>query len=139
MSTTDKKIFIADDDTDILSILQLMLQSKGYIVHATTNATDIFNYTENDLPDLILLDIWMIGGMDGTEVCALLKENEVLKNIPVVFISANSSIKEMAEKYNVRDYIAKPFDMKYLFDKVAAILFDTEVSGQPALDKSKAS
>lgn len=127
MTTSRKKIFIADDDVDILSILQLMLQTKGYTVHATTNANDIFNY-KNDLPDLILLDIWMTGGIDGREVCTRLNENELLKNIPVVFISANSGIKEMAEEYHVQDYIAKPFEMKYLLDKVHDILFHAEMS-----------
>jgi DNA-binding response OmpR family regulator len=124
---TSKKIFIADDDVDILSILQLMLQTKGYIVHATTNANDIFNY-KSELPDLILLDIWMTGGVDGREVCSRIKENDLLKNIPIVFISANSSIKEMTEEYHAQDYIAKPFEMKYLLDKVHAILFPAEIS-----------
>jgi DNA-binding response OmpR family regulator len=123
MDASDKKIFIADDDTDILSILELMLQTKGYIVHATTNANDVFNY-ENDLPDLILLDIWMTG-IDGREVCTRLKENDLLKNIPVVFISANSGIKDITEQYHAQDYIAKPFEMKYLLNKVHTLLFDS--------------
>src|ERR1700756_1597415 len=122
MAEPEKKIFIADDDADILSILELMLQTKGYTVHATTNANDIFKY-EKDLPDLILLDIWMTG-VDGRDVCTHLKENDRMKDIPVVFISANSGIKEITEQYHAQDYIAKPFEMKYLLNKVHDILFN---------------
>ena len=124
MAEPEKKIFIADDDADILSILELMLQTKGYTVHATTNANDIFKY-EKDLPDLILLDIWMTG-VDGRDVCTHLKENDRMKDIPVVFISANSGIKEITEQYHAQDYIAKPFEMKYLLNKVHDILFNEQ-------------
>jgi DNA-binding response OmpR family regulator len=124
MADLEKKIFIADDDADILSILELMLQTKGYTVHATTNANDIFNY-KNDLPDLILLDIWMTG-VDGRDICTHLKEDDQMKHIPVVFISANSGIKEITEQYHAQDYIAKPFEMKYLLNKVHDILFSEQ-------------
>jgi len=86
-----KKIFIADDDRDILQIMHLMLQTKPYAVETTSNAKNIFEF-EKDLPDLILLDIWM-SGVDGREICSQLKKNERTKNIPVIFISANSNIK----------------------------------------------
>jgi DNA-binding response OmpR family regulator len=127
-SHAEKKIFIADDDADILSILQLMLQTKGYTVHATPNANDIFNY-DHDFPDLILLDIWMTE-VDGREVCARLKENDLMKNIPVVFISANSGIKEITTQYHAQDCIPKPFEMLYLLNKVHNILFNS-ISEQP--------
>jgi CheY-like chemotaxis protein len=126
MISSEKKIFIADDDADILSILQLMLQTKGYSVYATSNANDVFNY-ENDCPDLILLDIWMPIA-DGREICTRLKQNNLMRNIPVVFISANSGIKEIAQQCNARDHISKPFEMKYLLDKVHTILFNTEIN-----------
>ncbi|MBI3883785.1 MAG: response regulator [Sphingobacteriales bacterium] len=126
---SEKRIFIADDDTDILSILQLMLQTKGYIVHATTNPNEIFDY-KDELPDLILLDIWMADGVDGREICARIKDTDILKNIPVVFISANSGIENIAQQYHAQDYIAKPFEMKYLLDKVHNLLFNSPISEQ---------
>jgi CheY-like chemotaxis protein len=126
MISSEKKIFIADDDADILSILQLMLQTKGYNVYATSNANDVFKY-ENDRPDLILLDIWMPIA-DGREICTRLKQNNLMCNIPVVFISANSGIKEITQQCNAQDHITKPFEMKYLLDKVHNILFNTEIN-----------
>ncbi len=118
-----KKIFIADDDPDILEILSLMLKSVGYITHATSNANDIFEYKE-DLPDLILLDIWM-SGIDGREICKRLKENKLTAGIPVVFLSANSRINEITEEYKANDYIAKPFEMEHLITKVRNILAES--------------
>ena len=118
-----KKIFIADDDPDILEILTLMLKSAGYETHATSNANDIFDY-KNNFPDLILLDIWM-SGIDGREICRQLKETDLTKNIPVVFLSANSRINEITAEYQARDYIAKPFEMDYFLGKVRSILAET--------------
>lgn len=120
-----KKIFIADDDPDILEILSLMLKMAGYEIHASSNANDIFTY-RNNLPDLILLDIWM-AGIDGRETCRRLKENELTKNIPVVFLSANAGINEITKEYQARDFIAKPFEMEHLLDKVHHILSETTI------------
>ena len=98
----------------------------GYNIHATSNANDIFNYT-TDFPDLILLDIWM-SGIDGREICKRLKSNEVTRDIPIVFLSANSRISEITQEYDARDFIAKPFEMDLLLKKVSHILSETAAS-----------
>jgi CheY-like chemotaxis protein len=120
METQQKRIFIADDDKDILQIMNLMLQTKPYQVETTCNAKNIFDYRKV-LPDLILLDIWM-SGVDGREICSQLKKNERTKDIPVIFISANSNIKKIAEQYHADGYIAKPFEMGYFLDKIDDML-----------------
>lgn len=116
-----KKVFVADDDRDILDILQMMLSSRGYKVYATTNAMDIFS-EQAELPDIILLDIWM-SGLDGRDVFVKLKETERTKNIPVIFISANSRLAEIAAEHNADGFIAKPFEMSQLFEKVHEVLY----------------
>ncbi len=116
-----KKIFIADDDPDILEILSLMLTSRGYEVEASTNATDIFS--KPGIPaDLVLLDLWM-SGIDGREIYMKLRENENTKDIPVIFVSANSRLPEIADEYKVNGFISKPFDMNHLFSKVHEVLY----------------
>lgn len=111
-----KKIFIADDDSDILEILRLMLESQGYQVQVSTNANDIFK-TEQGKADLILLDIWM-SGIDGRDICHQIQKHSRLNQVPIVFISANSHLKEIAEECNVYGYIEKPFDMEELLTTV---------------------
>jgi len=115
MHSEVKKIFIADDDPDILDILSIMLETQGYTVIKSDKANNIFEYSKGELPDLILLDIWM-AGLDGREICEKLKRNELTKDIPVIFISANSSIEEITKEYNANGFISKPFEMSYLLD-----------------------
>lgn len=127
MNTKEKKIFIADDDQDILEILSMMLRTKNYEVLATSDANDIFNFDDKNLPDLILMDIWM-SGLDGREICRCLKNNEQTKNIPFIFISANSNIEEITKEYKADGYIAKPFEMQYLLNKINSILAASSVA-----------
>lgn len=119
MQAKDKKIFIADDDADILQIIGMILKTQGYQVVTSTNAKDIFKYAAKDLPDIILLDIWM-SGIDGRDICSQLKSQELTKNIPVLFISANSNIEEIAKTYKADGYIAKPFEMDHLLERINA-------------------
>jgi CheY-like chemotaxis protein len=70
------------------------------------------------LPDLLLLDIWM-SGMDGKEICKHLKSQEVTKHIPIIMISANKDTQKIAFECGADDFIAKPFQMKNLLQKVA--------------------
>jgi len=113
---TLKKIFIADDDDDILGILTMMLKTKGYEVNASSNANKVFDLA-GDLPDLILLDIWM-SGIDGRDICNRLKMDAMMKHIPVIFISANSRLEEIAAACKASDYISKPFEMDHLLNKI---------------------
>jgi len=117
MLNGNKKIFVADDDNDILQIISIMLKTQGYQVDISKDANEIFNYQKYNLPDLILLDIWM-SGLDGREICDALKKNILTKDIPVFFISANANIKEIATQYKADGYIAKPFEMNTLLSKI---------------------
>jgi DNA-binding response OmpR family regulator len=68
-----------------------------------------------------MLDLWM-SGTDGRDIFTQLRRQDQTKNIPVVFMSANSRLKEIAAEYNVDDYIEKPFDMVFMLDKVKNLL-----------------
>lgn len=115
-----QKILIADDDQDIVDILKMMLQTQGYQVQITTYAPDVLDCAA-DLPDLIILDLWMSGN-DGRDIFTRLRQQEQTKNIPVVFMSANSRLEEIAAEYAVDDFIEKPFDMQYMLNKVKEVL-----------------
>jgi CheY-like chemotaxis protein len=117
----DIKIFVADDDSDILEILQLMLRTRGYQVIVSNTGSELFDYRPDELPDLVLLDIWM-SGINGRDICARLKDNEKTRDIPVLFISANSNIQAIAKECGAEGFIAKPFDMEMLLNKVNDVL-----------------
>jgi len=111
-----KKILIADDDNGILDALKLILEESDYEVEVTENGKDLLKLNDQ-LPDLILLDIWM-SGIDGKVVCQHLKNNPSTLNIPIIMISANRDTAHIAKEAGADDYILKPFDMEELLDKI---------------------
>jgi CheY-like chemotaxis protein len=112
-----KKILVADDDPAILDALKMMLELEGYEVDTTVDGETIYKM-EKEYPDLLLLDIWM-SGQDGREICKYLKNNPYTNKISVILISASRDIKQSAIDAGADDFIAKPFQMKELLDKVA--------------------
>ena len=111
-----KKIMIADDDPAILDSVGILLEFEGYDVTRTLNGQAVLGI-ENDLPDLLLLDIWM-SGMDGRDICKTLRQNERTKALPIVMISASKDIGRSALEAGADDFLAKPFDMNDLLGKI---------------------
>ena len=112
-----KKIIVADDDKDIVAVLTMMLENVGYEVQSTANGLTTQRVADY-LPDLLLLDIWM-AGVDGRDICKNLKSQQHTKHIPIIMISANQNTEQLAREAGADDFIAKPFDMDKLLEKVA--------------------
>lgn len=112
-----KKILVADDDPAIVDCLQIMLEDADYEVSTTTNGETV-SKVKKELPDVILLDVWM-SGEDGREICRYLKSQENTKGIPIIMISATRDLAESAKKAGAEDFITKPFQMDQLLAKVA--------------------
>ena len=110
------RILIAEDDTGILEAMQIMLEDAGYEVTTTVDGATVQDMKE-DLPDLLLLDIWM-SGMDGKDICKHLKSQALTKHIPIIMCSANKDTKHIAKESGADDFIAKPFEMNELLSKV---------------------
>lgn len=112
-----KKILVADDDPGIVDALQIMLEEADYEVSTTTNGHTVRKVKE-ELPDVILLDVWM-SGEDGRDICKYLKSQDSTKNIPIIMISATRDLAESAKKAGAEDFITKPFQMDDLLAKIA--------------------
>jgi len=110
MSDKQADILVVDDTPSNLDLLTEILKSNGYKVRPVTGGVAALQVAKNQPPDLILLDINM-PGMNGYEVCQRLKADEVLKGIPVLFISAlgDTADKVTAFQCGGVDYITKPF------------------------------
>jgi DNA-binding response OmpR family regulator len=115
-----KKIALADDDPGILDAVGMMLTIEGYEVFATLNGNTILNF-EPQLPDIYILDIWM-SGCDGRDLCKKLKNNDLTKHIPVILISASNDLKRSAETAGADDFLAKPFEIDNLLEKIVALV-----------------
>lgn len=111
-----KKILIADDDPGIVDAIEMMLEFEGYDVTSTPDGSEVLKL-ENDLPDLLLLDIWM-SGEDGRDICRKLKSDKATAHLPVLMISASRDIKQSAMDAGADDFLAKPFEMNALLQKI---------------------
>lgn len=120
--STEKKILIADDEPDILEILQYNLQAEGFEVTTAKNGNEAIEKAKRILPDLIILDI-MMPGKTGMEVCNTLRSLPVFKNTLIVFLTALSDegteIKGL--ETGADDYLTKPVSPKVLVSKVNAL------------------
>jgi DNA-binding response OmpR family regulator len=116
MTNIPKKIMIADDDPGIVDAVEMLLEFEGYEVSSTVDGATVLDL-KDELPDLLLLDIWM-SGEDGRDICKKLKQIEITKNIPVIMISASRDIKESAIAAGADDFLAKPFEMNDLLQKI---------------------
>lgn len=113
-----KKILVIDDDNDILSILDFLLADEGYerILYRTGLSTE---EVKKISPDLILLDVRIVGfPKSGAQICAEIKNEPQLQNIPVLLVSAEIDVPELARSCGANGYVTKPFDVDQLVIKV---------------------
>ena len=120
-----KKILIADDEQDILEILEKKLKQAGYEVSAFLRGKDALAAAKLNKPDLIILDIAM-PDMDGYDVAVALKKDASVDSIPVIFMTANeleySGIEERLSRLGYCDFIAKPCAFEELLAKIKKII-----------------
>ena len=115
-----KKILVVDDEEDILTLLADRLTIAKYCVITASNGEEAIEKAKTENPDLILLDI-MLPGMDGGEVDARIKEDELTKDIPVIFVSALYTKSDEQNKGNYSGgnlFIGKPFDPEKLLEMI---------------------
>lgn len=115
-----KHILVADDDPAILDAIKMMLEFCDYKVDTADSGTSVSKMTQRK-PQLLLLDIWM-SGTDGREVCKSLKAHAETKDIPVILISASRDIEKSSMEAGANDFLAKPFDMQDLLNKIEKYL-----------------
>lgn len=112
-----KKVFIFDDNLEILELCTDILEDLGCEVKTSPTTNDIENQISDFMPDLIFMDNWL-PDISGIEATQKLKSNENLKNIPVVYFTANNNISELATEAKADAFIAKPFDIDH-FEEIA--------------------
>ena len=82
------KILIVDDDRDVLELLKMALESKGYQVIAANSGEEGLQKVTNENPNLIILDVMMETGDKGFDVARKIKKNNNYKNIPILILTA---------------------------------------------------
>jgi len=114
------KVLLVDDEIDIVTVTKVRLESRGFEVLCAYDGLDALNKVKEDRPDIILLDLFM-PVMHGFEVCKKLRGDPKTKDIPIILFSAGlykDSCPKEAKDSGAVDFVAKPFDVEELVDKI---------------------
>lgn len=118
-----KSILVVDDEEDILELVKYNLAKNGFDVLCAISGELAVKLAQNQVPDLIVLDL-MLPGMDGLEVCRILKSDSKTKHIPIVMLTAKGEESDVITglELGADDYITKPFGPKILVARVRAVM-----------------
>ncbi len=119
---SSKKILIADDEPDILEILQFNLVQEGYDVITAKSGDDAIEKAKKHNPDLIILDV-MMPGKTGIEVCNLLRLAPAFQKTLIVFLTAMSDegTEVKGLETGADDYLTKPISPRVLISKINSL------------------
>jgi len=116
-----KNILIIDDNELNITILLNILGST-YDISVSLSANDAMEAIEDELPDLIVSDIYL-GGASGIDICKNIKENENRKHIPIILMSAaHESLKSVALNIGADDFLGSPIEGAILRSKIKKLL-----------------
>lgn len=122
-----KRILIVDDDPDILDVLRISLGEQYELTEAQDGEEALKNIHRRP-PDLVILD-WMMPKMNGQEVCQRLKEDLLLRHLPIIMLTAKGGVKDKVEGLDAGadDYMVKPFEPTELLARVKMVLRRAEI------------
>lgn len=117
------KIFVIEDEPDILEVIEFNLVREGYRVLSSRDGEAGLEVIGRENPDLVLLDL-MLPGLDGIEICRRLKTDPITRPIPIVMVTAKGEESDVVLGLGVGadDYICKPFSPRELLARVQAVL-----------------
>ncbi len=123
MAKPPKTILVVDDDPEILSMLQLRLEKRGYKVLTASDGKEALVVAKRSRPVLMILDV-MMPAKNGWEVARALKQDPVTEGIKVVMLTAiGASVNEMTSPlYGADAYLDKPFKFEDLDAALAKLL-----------------
>jgi diguanylate cyclase (GGDEF)-like protein len=105
------KVLVADDDHNLRQLIEGALPAERFEVYQAADGPEALETIRNLRPDIVLLDV-MMPGLNGMEVCRLMRENPQTRNIPVIMLTARAQLREKLEgiESGADDYVTKPFD-----------------------------
>jgi DNA-binding response OmpR family regulator len=116
-------ILVIDDEKDIVELVRYTLEKEGYSVLGVADGESGVSSAVRDKPDLIILDL-MLPGIDGLEVCRVLRKEAATATMPILMLTAKSSETDriIGLEFGADDYITKPFSPRELVARVKALL-----------------
>jgi len=114
-----KTIFVVEDDDDIARLISHHLEVAGFLVRRFSRASPVVPEAEKRPPALFLLDL-MLPDIDGFELCRNIRQNTVLRKVPIIILSARTTATERkrALESGANEYVTKPFSPRDLILRV---------------------
>jgi DNA-binding response OmpR family regulator len=121
-----KEILIVDDEPNVVVPIQFLMEQQGYRVMIAERGEDALDLIYHYKPDLVILDI-MLPGMDGYEVCEIVRLNPNYRDVKIIFLTAKGREVEIAKglALGADAYITKPYSNAALVAKVKELLEKT--------------
>ena len=114
-------LLVVDDDDDLLILFWVAMRAKGYEVEISRNAETFWDDIDATKPDVIIMDIHMVG-IDGDALCRKLKSDKSTAKIPVILLSGNTNVEHIACESGANGFIEKPFTAEKVVKEVDRIL-----------------
>ncbi|MBZ9730379.1 response regulator [Salegentibacter sp. JZCK2] len=121
MKKSNTKILVVDDDTAIGDMLKMLLEMNGYEVIVSEKPEETEENIITHGIDLVLLDM-LISGVNGTDVCERIRREETTKHVTILMMSALHDAGKKCKAAGANDFIAKPFDMDELLEKIKILV-----------------
>ena len=117
------RLVVADDQEDLLAMMQDALEMEGYAVRTASNGQEALDLIRRDPPDLVVLDLWM-PIKDGFAVCQEIKGDSSFQHLPVILLSAaaNTDNRIQGMELGADDFVMKPVDLTELLARIRMIL-----------------
>ena len=124
----NRTILAVEDEEDLLELICFNLTKEGYQAKGVTSGEEAIRLARAMAPDLLLLDL-MLPGIDGLDVCRILKRDAATQQIPIIMVTAKGEESDIVTglELGADDYITKPFSPKVLLARVRAVLRRHEV------------
>lgn len=122
-----KKVFVVDDQEDVLNLLNDSLTSYGFEVIICKEPKKVLGQIKSLKPDLILLDLLM-PDLGGFEICEILNNDPDTRGIPIIIISGFGDLVDIKKAYKLGAvaYFVKPFALSDLSKKIAEVIANKE-------------
>jgi two-component system phosphate regulon response regulator PhoB len=118
-----ESILVVEDEEDILELLRYNLVKEGYRVTGVGTGEEALKAVRSSVPDLMVLDL-MLPGVDGLEVCRLLRQDPQTRTLPIIMVTAKGEEADIVAglELGADDYVTKPFSPRVLLARVRAVL-----------------
>ena len=117
------KIFIIEDESSIIKLIEHNLKKNGFIVSSSVNGNDGLKELKKFQPDLLLLD-WMLPDLSGIEICKNIRKDNSFKHLPIIMLTAKGEVEDKIKGLDngVDDYLTKPFSFNELMARIKAVI-----------------